>query len=82
MRGHAAGPEPPFDGGVRKAQAIFSGGKLLDLLTISALLHDRMAATSIKLAPILVHKKTFKPYLYAFTNHGYHVLSVKFSLTK
>lgn len=75
MGGHAAGPHPPFDGRIRKAQAVFAGWKLLDFLATLTLLNNRMAATTIELTSVLGHKEAFSPFLYRCTNHGYHVLS-------
>jgi len=75
--GHAAGPDSPFDGWVRKAQAVFAGGEIFSFLAAFTLLNNRVAITSVKLTPIFVHKETFEPFLYTCTNHGYHILSIK-----
>jgi len=75
--GHAAGSDSPLGGRVREAEAVFAGGELLSLLAAFTSLHNGMAAPSIKLTPIFVHKKTVKPFLYSCTNHGYHILSIK-----
>lgn len=78
MGGHGTGPDSPFDGRVRKAQAVFSGGEFLYFLAVLALLNNGMAATSIKLTPLFVHKEAFETLFYTCTNHGYHILSLKY----
>ena len=75
MRGHAAGSQSPFDGGIREIDAVFLFGGLEHPLATFALLNDGMAITAIKLATALFHKTTFDTFFYCCTNHGYHVLS-------
>jgi len=73
--GHTACPGSPSGGGIREAQAEYAGRKFFDFLTTFTLLHDLVAATSVKITPFLVHEKTIILFLYTFTNHGYHILS-------
>jgi hypothetical protein len=75
MRGHVAVPTSPFYGGFRKAYAVFTGRKLLNLLATFAIANYLMTGAPVKLTPIPVHKETFNTSLYACTNHGYHTLS-------
>jgi len=82
MGGHAAGSHSPFDGRIRKNHAVFAGGLFNDFLAVFTLLNNGMAVTSIKLTSFLVHKGTFRPFLYRYANHGYHVLSLKFNKSK
>jgi len=77
MAGHIADSRPPFYRRVRKALAILAGGVFLDFLTTFALLQNLVAATSIELTPCLLHKKALQPFLYRYTNHGYHILSLE-----
>ena len=72
---HAAVSESPFDGRVRKSQAIIAGGSFDNLLTAFAFLGNGVAVTPIELTAFVAHEGTFHPFLYACTNHGYHILS-------
>jgi hypothetical protein len=75
MSSHIADPVTPFHSGFRETNAVFSGGKFLNFLTTFTILNNLMTGASIKLTPILVHKKTLNTFLNACTNHGYHALS-------
>ena len=75
MGGHAAAPESPFDGRIRKNQAIIAGGPFHHLLTAFTFLDNGVAVTPIELTTFVAHEGTFDPFLYACTNHGYHILS-------
>jgi hypothetical protein len=77
VSGHAAGANPPLNCGVRKAQAVFAGWELFDFLATFTLLDNRVAVTSVKLTPLLAHKKALNTFFYRCTNHGYHILSVE-----
>ena len=76
MGSHVAVPESPFDDGFRKAQTISTGGEFLNFLAAFTLFYDLVTASSIKLAPVLVHKETLDTLFYACANHGYHILSL------
>ena len=73
---HAAFSESPFDGRVRKSQAIIAGGSFSNLLAAFTLLYNRVAVTPIELTSFFTHEGTFHSFLYACTNHGYHILSL------
>ncbi len=73
---HAAVSESPFDGGVRKSQAVIAGGSFNNLLAAFTFLSYGVAVAPIELTAILAHEGTFRPFLYACTNHGYHILSI------
>jgi hypothetical protein len=77
VSGHAAGADPPLDCGVRKAQAVFAGWELFGFLATFTLLDNWVAVTSVKLTPLLVHKKALNTFFYCCTNHGYHILSAR-----
>ena len=62
MRGHAAGADSPLDGRVRKAEAEFAARELFGLLATFTLLDNRVAVTSIKLTPLLAHKKALNTF--------------------
>ncbi len=72
---HAAVSESPIDGRVRKSQAVIAGGSFNNLLTAFTFLSYGVAVAPIELTAILAHEGTFRPFLYACTNHGYHILS-------
>lgn len=74
---HAAVSESPFDGRVRKSQAIIAGGSFDNLLAAFAFLCNGVAVTPIELTAFVAHEGTFHPFLYACTNHGYHILSFR-----
>ena len=76
MRGHIAVPTSPFHGWIRKAYAIFTGGKLNNLLATFALFYNLVAGSSIELTPVLIHEETFNACLNACTDHGNHTLSI------
>ena len=76
MGGHVAISESPFDGGVRKNHAVLAGGSFNDFLAAFTLLNNLVTAASIKLTSIFLHEGTFNPFLYRYTNHGYHILSI------
>ena len=80
MGGHAAVSDSPFDGRVREALAVFAGGEFLRFLAAFTLLDNGVAGPSIKLTPVVVHKEAVKSFLYSCTNHGYHILSIKFHI--
>jgi hypothetical protein len=46
-------------------------------LATFTLLDNRVAVTSVKLTPLLAHKKALNTFFYRCTNHGYHILSVE-----
>jgi hypothetical protein len=73
---HAAVSESPFDGRVRKSQAVIAGGSFNNLLTAFTFLIYGVAVAPIKLTAFAAHEGTFRPFLYTCTNHGYHILSV------
>jgi len=75
VSGHAAGADPPLDRGVREAYAVFAGWELFGFLATFTLLDNRVAVTSVKLTPLLAHKKAVNTFFYRCTNHGYHILS-------
>ena len=75
MGSHAAVSESPFDSRVRKSQAVIAGGSFNNLLTAFTFLSYGVAVAPIELTAILAHEGTFRPFLYACTNHGYHILS-------
>jgi len=80
VRGHVAGPETPFSTGFRKAYAVSTGRKFLDFLAAFTLIIDLVTITSVKLTSVRVHKETLYTFLYACTNHGYHILSALFGI--
>jgi hypothetical protein len=82
VSGHATGADPPLDRGVRKAQAVFARGKLFGFLATFTLLDNRVAVTSVKLTPLLAHKKAINTFFYRCTNHGYHILSSRLLLNQ
>ncbi len=75
MGSHTAVSESPFDGRVRKTQAVIAGGSFNNLLAAFTFLSYGVAVTPIELTAIAAHEGTFRPFLYACTNHGYHILS-------
>jgi hypothetical protein len=76
MGRHVAIAITPLGGGIRRDEAIFTGGEFLDSLAALTLLNDRMARTTVKLAAFLAHEKTLVSFFYACTNHSNHILSV------
>lgn len=62
---HAAFPEAPFGGRVRKDEAVIAGGKFLNFLAAFTLLNDLVAGASVKLATFLAHEKTIQSFFYA-----------------
>jgi hypothetical protein len=73
--GHAAGSDPPLDCRVWKAYTVLAGWELFGLLATFTLLDNRVAVTSVKLTPLLAHKKAINALFHRCTNHGYHILS-------
>jgi hypothetical protein len=73
---HAAVSESPFDGWVRKNQAKIAGGSFHNLLAAFTFLSYGVTVAPIELTSIAAHEGTFRPFLYACTNHGYHILSL------
>ena len=73
---HTAVSKSPFDGGIRKSQAVIAGGSINNLLAAFTFLSYGVAVAPIELTAILAHEGTFRPFLYACTNHGYHILSI------
>ena len=74
---HAAVSESPFDSRIRKNQAIIAGGSFHNLLAAFTLLSYGVAVAPIELTAFAAHEGTFCPFLYACTNHGYHILSFR-----
>jgi hypothetical protein len=75
---HIAVPDAPLGSGLREHQAVCTGRELLGFLTAGAFFSDRMAASAVKLAAALTHKKTINTLFDACTNHGYHIPSLGF----
>jgi hypothetical protein len=75
VRGHAAASESPFDGGIRKSQAVIAGGSFQNLVAAFTFLNDGVAAAPIELATVVAHEGTLHSFFDGFTNHGYHILS-------
>jgi len=72
---HTAVSKSPFDGGIRKSQAVIAGGSINNLLAAFTFFSYGVAVAPIELTAILAHEGTFRPFFYACTNHGYHILS-------
>jgi hypothetical protein len=75
---HIAGPCSPFDGGIRKNEAVFPSGKFSCFLAGFTLLNDGVAVTPIKPTSFLAHEEAFHPFLTSCTNHSNHILSLEF----
>ena len=75
VRGHAAASESPFDGRIRKNQAIIAGGPFHYLLAAFTFFDNGVAVAPVELTTFVAHEGTFYPFLDACTNHGYHILS-------
>ena len=74
---HAAVSESPLDGWIRKNQAVIAGGSFYNLLAAFTFLSYGVAVAPIELTAFAAHEGTFCPFLYACTNHGYHILSYR-----
>jgi hypothetical protein len=75
---HVAGSEPPFDGGVGEDHAELAGIQIHQFLASVALLHCRVAVASVEPASSLGHESALNTFFYRCTNHGYHILSLRF----
>jgi hypothetical protein len=75
VRGHAAASESPFDGRIRKNQAIIAGGSFHYLLAAFTFFDNGVAVAPVELTTFVAHEGTLYPFLDACTNHGYHILS-------
>jgi hypothetical protein len=78
MGSHIADPGFPFDNRVRETHAVFSGRDFNDSLTAITLINNRVTAASIKLTSSFVHKDALGAFPYSCTNHGNHLLSLRF----